>query len=310
MRKNIILILLKASLGCSLMTACQEKSDVTTETTTESTEAAESIKATDSETAQNAVATGDETVAPIDVVEEGMTPIDGSMVKDGTYSVTVDSSSSMFNIAECELVVENGVMTATMKMGGTGYKYLYMGTAQEAANTDESEYIDYIENDDETNSFTIPVDALDSGIDCAAFSKKKEKWYDRTLVFRADSLPSDALLIDTSEATAIELDDGEYTIEVTLEGGSGRASIDSPANLTVENGVATAEIVWSSPNYDYMKIDDVQYDPVNTDGNSVFEIPVAGFDYKMQVIADTTAMSTPHEIEYTLYFDSATIIEK
>jgi hypothetical protein len=185
-----------------------------------------------------------------------------------------------------------------------------MGTAQEAANADETEYIDYIENDDETNSFTIPVDALDSGIDCAAFSKKKEKWYDRTLVFRADSLPSDALLIDTSEATAIELEDGEYTIEVTLEGGSGRASIDSPANLTVENGVATAEIVWSSPNYDYMKIDDVQYDPVNTDGNSVFEIPVAGFDYKMQVITDTTAMSTPHEIEYTLYFDSATIIEK
>ena len=35
--------------------------------------------------------------------------------------------------------------------------------------------------------------------------------------------------------------------------------------------------------------------------------PVSAFDWKMPVLADTTAMSTPHEIEYTLYFDSATI---
>ncbi|MFR6378865.1 MAG: hypothetical protein ACLUNZ_02580 [Evtepia sp.] len=36
----------------------------------------------------------------------------------------------------------------------------------------------------------------------------------------------------------------------------------------------TATIEWSSSNYDYMKVDDVQYDPVNTEGNSTFEIPV------------------------------------
>ena len=56
-----------------------------------------------------------------------------------------------------------------------------------------------------------------------------------------------------------------------------------------------------------MKVDDVQYDPVNTEGNSVFEIPVSGFDWKMPVLADTTAMSTPHEIDYTLTFDSASL---
>ena len=82
--------------------------------------------------------------------------------------------------------------------------------------------------------------------------------------------------------------------------GEGKVTVD-------ENGAATASIVWSSSNYDYMKVDGVRYDCVNTEGNSAFEIPVIGFDYKMPVLADTTAMSTPHEIEYTLTFDSATL---
>ena len=69
----------------------------------------------------------------------------------------------------------------------------------------------------------------------------------------------------------------------------------------------TAEITWSSPNYDYMIVDGEKYLPVNTEGNSVFEIPVAALDTALAVTADTTAMSTPHEIEYTLTFDSASL---
>ena len=92
------------------------------------------------------------------------------------------------------------------------------------------------------------------------------------------------------------LSDGRYEVAVTLEGGSGRASVDSPAQLTVKEGQATATIVWSSANYDYMKVDGVQYDPVNTEGNAAFTIPVAGFDWKLPVLANTTAMSTPHEL--------------
>ncbi|MCI7422220.1 MAG: hypothetical protein MSA57_03170, partial [Ruminococcus sp.] len=92
-----------------------------------------------------------------------------------------------------------------------------------------------------------------------------------------------------------------------LEGGSGRASVTSPATITVKDGTATAEIVWSSSNYDYMKVDDVQYNPTQTEGNATFEIPVLGFDYAIPVSADTTAMSTPHEIDYTLFFDSTTL---
>lgn len=63
-----------------------------------------------------------------------------------------------------------------------------------------------------------------------------------------------------------------------------------------------ATLEWSSPNYDYMVVDGEKYLPVNTEGNSVFQIPVEAFDQDIAVIADTVAMSTPHEIEYTLNF--------
>ena len=108
-------------------------------------------------------------------------------------------------------------------------------------------------------------------------------------------------------AEELNLKDGEYTAEVAMEGGSGRATIDSPTDISVKDGKVTASIEFSSPYYDYMIVDGEKYEPVNTDGNSTFEIPVTGFDYNMPISADTTAMSTPHEIDYTLYFDSKTI---
>lgn len=83
--------------------------------------------------------------------------------------------------------------------------------------------------------------------------------------------------------------------------------MESPATLRVENKNVTATIVWGSANYDYMKVDGEKYGLAATEGNSTFEIPVTGFDWRMPVIADTIAMSQPHEIEYTLTFDSATL---
>ncbi len=97
------------------------------------------------------------------------------------------------------------------------------------------------------------------------------------------------------------ISDGEYAASVTLTGGSGRASIDSPCTVTVKDGKATADIFWSSPNYDYMIVDGTRYEPVNEDGNSEFIIPVK-LDKKMKVQADTVAMSTPHLIDYELFF--------
>lgn len=262
-------------------------------------------------TAAAQVATKEEMSEQKEVVEEGMEPISGEQVKDGKYDITVDSSSNMFHITSCKLTVKDGSMTAAMTMSGTGYLYVFMGTGEQAVQAKESDYIPFEETNNGEHIFTVPVEALDKGISCTAFSKNKKKWYDRTLLFRADSLPTDALSESVrTTPESLNLQDGTYTVNVELSGGSGRASVESPAEMTVKDGSVTARMIWSSPNYDYMKVDGVQYNPVNTDGNATFDIPVTVFDYKMSVLADTTAMSTPHEIEYFLYFDSSSIKAK
>ena len=102
--------------------------------------------------------------------------------------------------------------------------------------------------------------------------------------------------------------DGTYSIELTFEGGTGKARIESPARLVVSGGTMTAVLRWSSKNYDYMRIGETKYYPVNAAGeNSVFEVPITVFDQAITVYGDTVAMSEPHEIEYTLTFDSSTL---
>ena len=301
MRKNICGIMAAVCLSSVLAAGCGGKNQAETlpaqSSETMSVQVSETVEATEETAEQQSVGI------------EGMTPVLVSELRDGVYQIQVDSSSSMFRIEACELTVKDGSMTADMKMGGTGYLKLYMGTGEEAAKAPEEKMIPFEEAADGSHHFTVPVEALDKELDCAAFSKKKEKWYDRVLVFRADSLPADALT-DAAQVTAesLGLADGCYTVEVSMEGGSGRVSVESPAKLVVKDQKAVAEVVWSSPNYDYMKVGEEKFLPVNQGGEtSVFEIPVTVFDRKMAVAADTTAMSTPHEIEYTLLFDSASI---
>jgi iron complex transport system substrate-binding protein len=107
------------------------------------------------------------------------------------------------------------------------------------------------------------------------------------------------LLISLCMTGCGSISDGEYTASVSRMGGSGRASIDSPCKVIVDNGKAYADIVWSSPNYDYMIVGGETYYPVNSEGNSEFLIPIE-LDKDMEIQADTTAMSTPHLIDYTL----------
>ena len=105
---------------------------------------------------------------------------------------------------------------------------------------------------------------------------------------------------DSTEVSVPE--DGEYTVEVTLEGGSGKATVDSQAKVTVTDGVAYVTITWSSTHYDYMIVNGEKYLNENEGGNSTFTFPIDGIPCEMDVIGDTTAMSTPHEIDYTLTF--------
>jgi hypothetical protein len=242
------------------------------------------------------------------VVEEDMTPVTAADLRDGVYPVAVSSSSSMFRIESCELTVADGSMTAKLNMSSKSYGFLYPGTAAEAAAAGTGSAIAAEENAEGNNSFVFPVEALDKGLPCAAWSENKELWYDRMLVFRADSLPTEAFregFFATPESLGLE--DGSYSAAVTLSGGSGRASVQSPCLLKITDGAAEAEIVWSSDNYDYVIVDGTKILTEIRDGKSVCVIPVAAFDCALKVTADTTAMSRPHEIDYTLRFDAATI---
>ena len=81
--------------------------------------------------------------------------------------------------------------------------------------------------------------------------------------------------VPAAQAFTLDKEDGEYSIQVELEGGSGKASVTSPTLITVKSGEVTADIQWSSSNYDYMIVDGKKYLPVNEEGtNSEFQIPV------------------------------------
>lgn len=294
---------------------------------------------------------------------EGMYPIFATDLEEGVYEVEVESSSAMFRVDKAVLTVADGEMTAVLTMGGTGYLKVFMGTGVEAAQSDRSAYIGFEVDADGKHTYTIPVEALDTPIACAAFSKNKEKWYDRDILFRADSLPEEAVLVElpdyealeqaakekriealraetaeaaentenaaaenaasqaadantavtaapSAEAAFIEMEDGEYAIPVTLTGGSGRSTVNSPAVLIVRDGRAYAQIEWSSSNYDYMKVGGEKFLPIQEEGYSTFEIPITVFNEPMPVIADTTAMSTPHEVDYELTFQADSIMDK
>ena len=82
----------------------------------------------------------------------------------------------------------------------------------------------------------------------------------------------DNSLVEEPEAVADMPADGEYTADVSLEGGTGKATVESPAKITIKEGIAYATIVWSSKNYDYMIVDDEKYMNENNGGSSTFHI--------------------------------------
>ncbi len=241
---------------------------------------------------------------------------DEAQLPDGVYAAEFSTDSSMFHVSEaCDgkgtLTVKDGVMTIHISLGSKKILNLYPGLAEDAAKegavlleptTDTVTYSDGMT--EEVYGFDVPVPAIGEEFDLALIGTKG-KWYDHKVVV------SDPVAEDSESAAGTfdlsTLEDGSYTIELTMEGGSGRASIQSPAQITVADGAVTATLEWSSPNYDYMLVNDEKYLPVNTEGNSVFEVPVEALDAPLTMIGDTVAMSTPHEVEYTVTFHSDTL---
>lgn len=279
-------------------------------------------QAADATSAESTVAAQESTVTPTESTETAETVStetaqDKAQLPDGVYAVEFSTDSSMFHVSEaCDgkgtLTVKDGVMTIHISLGSKKILNLYPGLAEDAAKdgavlleptTDTVTYSDGMT--EEVYGFDVPVPVIGEEFDLALIGTKG-KWYDHKVKV------SDPVAEDSREAAngffdMSALADGSYTIELTMEGGSGRASIQSPAQLAIADGAATATLEWSSPNYDYMLVNGEKYLPVNTEGNSVFEVPVEALDAPLTMIGDTVAMSTPHEVEYTVTFHSDTL---
>lgn len=256
--------------------------------------------------AEGGVAGASDMTDVIDVVEPGMTPVTAEALNDGVYAVKVDSSSAMFVILGCELTVADGAMTATLYMKSDAYAFLYPGTAEAAAAADADAWIPLETTADGAFTFTLPVAALDAGCECAAFSVRKQLWYPRTLLFRADSLPAEAWAEAAVTARTLGLADGEYLCDVALTG-NGRATLASPARLTVKDGACTAVIVFSTAKIGYVVVDGARYEPVATEDGAAFEVPVAAFDRELSIVVQSTALTPAVEVDYTMTFDSASL---
>jgi len=295
MKKKLALLGMSVVFVTSML-GCGKKSDDKETTEVATTETATITDATDTDaTTETTEATTEE-----EIVCE---------LEDGTYIVDFDTDSSMFHVNDSKegkaiLTVEDGKMTVHIVLTSKNVVNLYYGFAEDAQKDGAQllqptpEEVTYSDGTtEEVNSFDVPVPYLDEEFDVALIGKKGV-WYDHKV---SVSNPV------KEEAGAIDVEDGTYEIQVTLEGGSGKATVEPTAKIVFTDNKAVATIVWSSKNYDYMLVDGEKYLPINEEGNSTFEIPVASLDTKLEVVGDTVAMSEPHEIEYTLYFDSTTL---
>lgn len=252
------------------------------------------------ETAAVTTAAPVETAAATEAEETLEAPAAGAVLADGVYIADFETDSGMFKANEaCDgkgtLTVSGGQMTLHVSLATKNIVNLYVGTAEQAQQegavwleptVDTVTYSDGLS--EEVYGFDVPVEVVGQEFDLALIGKKGV-WYDHKVSVQ-NPVPQE----------------GSYVCDVALEGGSGRATVESPAVIVSDGETLTATIVWSSPNYEYMLVDGVQYDPVQEEGNSTFRIPVV-LGQEMAVSASTVAMSQPHLIDYTLRFDGATL---
>lgn len=114
---------------------------------------------------------------------------------DGEYETSAEATGSMFRVISSRLIVKDGKLKASILLSGTGYDYLYTGTAAEAAVADEKSWIAPTGSETYTDTktgaektgyrFEIPVEELDKQMDVAVRSAKKKTWADKTVTIHS-----------------------------------------------------------------------------------------------------------------------------
>ena len=201
---------------------------------------------------------------------------------DGSYQVDVDTGNKMFKVTNCILTSEKGKMYAVITLSGTGYDYLYMGPAADAAEAAAKDYISYVADEAGKYTYKVPVESLDKGIAVAAHSIKNDKWYDRTLIF-------------SSASAKRIIADGTY--QVNAEAG-GKMFRVTDCVMTVKNGQMTAAVTLSGHGYNRIYLGDVN-NASDDEKNWIlpdsllaeqytFQIPVEKLDEVMTIAVHTT----------------------
>lgn len=205
------------------------------------------------------------------------------LISGAEYSTTVESSSSMFNIVSCKMTSENGKVWADITLSGTSYTKLFIGTKEEAAGAEESQYIGYTENAEGQYVFRIPVSKLDEPLKVAAYSKKSCDWFDRELTFSSENLEIEKIPDGIYENVAVESSSTMFNVvDCTLfnENGTMQAAITLSGTGYTKLYVGTAEEAEQVTEY----IDYIDYE-VDADGKYVFTIPVSGLNTEIKIAA-------------------------
>lgn len=142
-----------------------------------------------------------------------MTPVYPEDFDEGTYDVDALSSSQFFKITQAKLTNDGDHIKAVIRISSTSYAYVYPGTAAEAEAADQSKWIPADESSG-FGEFTLDVEALNKEMPCAAYSKKKAKWYDRDIAFIAESLPQENLHVELSADGGTIADTQEAAVKV------------------------------------------------------------------------------------------------
>ena len=121
------------------------------------------------------------------------------LIDGASYKVTAETGADMFKVVDCILVsTKDKGMEAVITLSRQGYDYLYMGRAEEAAKADKNNWIPFNEVNGKY-TYTIPVKALNTGIEVASHSKNNNKWYDRTITFKSEGMQFQGLKEGTYE---------------------------------------------------------------------------------------------------------------
>lgn len=238
------------------------------------------------------------------------------LIDGASYKVTAETGADMFKVVDCTLVsTKDKGMEAVITLSRQGYDYLYMGRAEEAAKADKNSWIPFNEVNGKY-TYTIPVKALNTGIEVASHSKKNNNWYDRTITFKSEGMQFQGLKEGTYEYVK-DATDQVYTVTTD----PGKFSVTEATLSKTAEGMK-AKVTLKGTGYDALYLGS-EGDAKNDDGKNwirsceikgegenrqyVFEIPVSVLNTSIPIATHGTKSKKWFNHTITFNFNTNTV---